>query len=149
VPDVHLLLLMGLGFGNRRLKHDLASYDRVILIGPIWMGKFIHPLKRFVQTHKNSIRELIFVTCCGSSYEKKEEKFGHGLVFKKVKEMLPGKAVRCHAFPITLILSEEEMENAEKVLSTRLNQGNFNGEIRDRFDEFMQSIMEKDEVPVS
>lgn len=143
VPDVHLLLLMGLGFGNRRLKHDLASYDRVILVGPIWMGKFIHPLKRFVKTYKKSIRELIFVTCCGSSYEKKEEKFGHGLVFKELKVMLPGREVNCLALPITLTLTKEETEDPKKVLETRLNEDNFKGEILDRFDGFMQSLETK------
>jgi flavodoxin len=147
ILNVHLLMLMGFGFGNRRLKHDLASYDRVILVGPVWMGKFIYPLKHFVRDHKDKFQELVFVTCCGSSDDKKEDKFGHGLVFNQLKEMLPGKKVHCRAFPITLTLSKEEIEDAKKVLETRLNEDNFKGEMLDRFDGFMQSIMEKGKVP--
>jgi menaquinone-dependent protoporphyrinogen IX oxidase len=147
VLNVHLLMLMGVGFGNQRLKHDLSAYNRVILVGPVWMGKFIYPLKHFVKDHKDKFRELVFVTCCGSPYEKKEEKFGHGLVFKQLKEMLPGKKVRCTAFPITLTLSKEETEDPKKVLETRLNENNFKGELLERFDGFMQSIMEKGTIP--
>ena len=72
--NAHLLMLMGINFGNTKLKTKVEDYDRVILCGPIWMGKLIVPLKNFVNKNLSKIKELVFVTCCGSTFEKKDEK---------------------------------------------------------------------------
>lgn len=97
----HLLMLLGLNFGNKKLNFDPSHYDRIILCGPIWMGKLIIPLNNFVIKFKTSIKNLVFVTCCGSTFEKKDEKFGHGLVFNKVRAILNDKCTHCEAFPIS------------------------------------------------
>jgi len=133
MPRNYLILLTGLIFKNKKLKHDLSQYERIILVGPVWMGKFIAPLRLFVKKNIKIIKELVFVTCCGSTYDKKDEKFGHGLVFKKLKEELPDKCNHCEAFPITLVLPEDQWEQGEIVMKTRLNDQNFNGEILERF----------------
>jgi len=138
--DVQLFLMMGISFGIKPIKANLTEYDRVILCGPIWVGKFITPLKVFVKKYKNEINNLIFATCCGSSYEKKNEKFGHGLVFNEVKDLLKEKCVHCEAFPITLILTEQEEEDPNSVMNTRLSEDNFKGEILDRFNRFIDKI---------
>ena len=50
--NVHFFLLFGLSIGNKKLKNNITDYDRIILCGPIWMGKFIAPLKSFVKKYK-------------------------------------------------------------------------------------------------
>jgi flavodoxin len=40
--DVFILFLMNIHLGIKPLKHNIQEYDRLILFGPIWMGKFIH-----------------------------------------------------------------------------------------------------------
>lgn len=140
VLNVFILMLFGLSFGIKKMKVRVEDYDRVILCGPVWMGKFIVPLKSFVKKYSKKIKNLVFVTCCGSTYEKKDEKFGHGLVFKEVAELLKGKRVECHAFPIVLVLPEDKKDDGQEFMKTHLNDGNFRGEIKTRFDEFLQSL---------
>jgi len=140
VINVHLLMLMGIGLGIRSLQNNLAAYEQVILCGPIWMGKFIYPLKQFVKKYGHQIRELQFITCCGSSDQMKEEKFGHGLVFRQIQKLLPETRLQCTAFPIPLILTSEQLQDDKKVMETRLNAANFNGKILDRFNEFMHNL---------
>jgi menaquinone-dependent protoporphyrinogen IX oxidase len=79
---------MDVSFGIKPLKNTISDFDKVILAGPIWIGKFIAPLKNFVTKYRNQINELVFITCCGSDFKMKDEKFGHGLVFKKVNNLL-------------------------------------------------------------
>lgn len=136
----HLLLMMGLGLGLKKLHSDLRKYDRVILVGPIWMGQFIYPLRTFVKKYKDQVNELIFVTCCGSSYDMKDDKFGHGLVFKQVEEIMKGKKVSCYAFPITLLLPEDKKEDGKLVMETRLKEETFKGEIAERFNGMIREI---------
>lgn len=140
--NAHLLFLMNIHFGIKALKHDIKTYDRVILCGPIMVGRFLAPLKSFVIRYYKNINKLVFVTCCGSSYDKKDEKFGHGLVFNEVKKILNEKCIQCQAFPIDLVLDENQKKDDAAFMNTHLNDSNFKGEIQERFDKFIKSLNE-------
>jgi menaquinone-dependent protoporphyrinogen IX oxidase len=134
------LILTNINSGIRKLSHDISSYDRVIMVGPVFMGRFIPPLKSFVMKYKDQISQLVFVTCCGSSYDKKDEKFGHGHVFQEVEKILGDKLVRTQAFPVGLVLPEEQREDPDAFMKTHLNESNFTGEIQDRFEELVKEL---------
>jgi menaquinone-dependent protoporphyrinogen IX oxidase len=138
--NVHLFMLMGLNLGNSKLKTKVEDYDKVILCGPIWMGKFIVPLKNFVIKYREKIKKLIFVTCCGSSFKDKDSKFGHNLVFNHVKSLLHHKCVHCEAFPIDLFAPAELKEDSSAFMKVHLNSENFNGEIIPLYNDFISNI---------
>lgn len=138
--NVFMLFLMNIHFGIKPLKNNINNYDKVILCGPIWMGRFIPPLRSFIKKYNDKINKLIFVTCCGSTDEKKNEKFGFGLVFNEVENILADKCMLCEAFPIGLVLPEDIKENDEAYMKTRLNDENFKGEIQERFNSFIQRV---------
>lgn len=123
--------------GIKKIQHNLDDYENIILCGPIWMGTFISPLRTFVKKYKNNIKKLHFITCCGSTYAKKDEKFGHGLVFKTVEAELGEKCGSCHALPIELVIPEDKQDDSDAQMKTRLNDTNFTGEIQERFDDFI------------
>ena len=135
-----LLMLMGINFGNKSLKAKLEDYERVILCGPIFMGKFIIPLKNFAQNNLDKIKTFVFVTCCGSTFEKKDEKFGYNLVFNEVRNILGRKCVRCEAFPITLVLPDELKNDGKTFMKTHLTDENFKGEIQVIYDDFIEKM---------
>jgi len=132
---------MNIHFGIWPLKERIEEYDRVILCGPIWMGRLIPPLRSFIKKYTQKINELVFVTCCGSTYEKKDEKFGHGLVFREVKKMVNGKCILCKAIPIVLVLPDDKKEDTDTFMKTHLNNENFKGEIEVQFDNFLKTLM--------
>ncbi len=140
ILNAHLLMIMGLNLGNQKLKAQVENYDRIVLCGPIWMGKLIVPLKNFIKKHLNIINKLIFVSCCGSPFDKKDEKFGHNLVFNQVKQLLGEKCIVCEAFPITLVLPEEQKNDTDAFMKTHLNDDNFKGEIVGIYNSFIQKI---------
>lgn len=140
--NVFLLFLMNIHMGIRPLKHNIKEYDKVILCGPIWMGKFIPPLRSFIKKYDHQINKLIFVTCCGSTFKKKDEKFGHGLVFKEVVHRLNDKCVFCQAFPVGLVLPDDKKEDTDAFMKTHLNDENFKGEIQELFENFIKKVTE-------
>ena len=140
--NVFFLFLMNIHLGIKPLKNNIREYDTVILCGPIWMGKFIPPLRSFIKKYFNGINQLIFVTCCGSTEAKKDEKFGHGLVFKEVENILTDKCVFCQAFPIGLVLPDNQKEDTDAFMKTHLNDENFSGEIQERFENFIKRVSE-------
>jgi flavodoxin len=137
----HLLMLMGLNLGNTKLKKSVEEYDKIILCGPIWMGKLIVPLKNLVVKNINNIENMVFATCCGSTFEGKDKKFGHNLVFKELKKLTGEKCSHCEAFPIDLILTDEQKKDRDSAMKYRLNNESFKGEIVSIYDTFIQKII--------
>jgi flavodoxin len=119
--------------GIKPLKSNPEDYDLVILCGPIWMGKLIYPLTSFIDKHSNSLNQMVFISCCGSSYEQKDDKFGHNKVFATVQDKLHDKCIHYEAFPIPLIIDEEKRRDGKFIMETRLSDNNFDGEIKEVF----------------
>jgi flavodoxin len=142
--DLQAFLLVsswtGLSRGIKPLEHDISEYDQLILCGPIWTGQLISPLKSFCKSYDAQIDKIHFATCCGSTDQMKDEKFGYGAVFKKVKKLMGSTDMICEAFPIPLVLPEEDRGNDELIMKTRLSDDNFVGEIKERFDGFIRKI---------
>lgn len=138
--DVFLLYLMRINLGNKRLEHNISDYDKVILCGPIWIGKLIPPLRSFLLKYKEQIAQLYFVSCCGSSDAKKDEKFGHGYVFKEVENIMKDKCKACKAFPIELVLPDHKKTDEEAIMNTRLTDASFTGPIQERLDAFVARV---------
>ena len=129
--------------GVKAPKHDVKSYDRVILCGPIWMGKIASPVRVFVKKYGRGVKKLYFATCCGSSDEKKNDKFGYATVFPQVKALVPKKRIHCEAFPIGLVVPDDKKEDNDAMMKARLSDTNFTGKIQKRLDAFVQKINEK------
>lgn len=139
--NLFLFLLLKLGGGNKKLIHNLSEYDRVILCGPIWMGSLVYPLKNFLTKHIKEIKNLIFVTCCSSTFETKDDKYGYNRVFNIVKEIAGEKCTYCEAFPIQLVMPQEKRKDGEAVMKARLSDDNFKGEIQEHFEKFLAKIV--------
>lgn len=84
--------------------------------------------------------KLIFVSCYGSGFEMKDKKFGHGLVFNEVNNILKDKCIHCEAFPITLVVPEDKKEDTNAVMQIRLSDENFKGEIQEIFENFIKRV---------
>ncbi|MGC9471787.1 MAG: flavodoxin family protein [Bacteroidales bacterium] len=139
-----LLLFSSLkgGPGIRKLKHPVEEYERVILCGPVWMGMLVAPLRSLIKKYGKKINRLVFVCCCASTYDKKDDKFGHGHVFREVEILMDGRCQLCQAFPVGLVLPEDKREDPEAVMQVRLSDENFTGEILDRYKKFIKTLQE-------
>jgi flavodoxin len=133
--------LIKAGPGFRSLELDPAAYDQVILVGPIWMGQLIAPLRGFLKKYAHAVRKLRFATCCGGGDETRNDKFGYEHVFKTVRGLAGDVCSSCEAFPITLVLSEGQGDSSDAVMKTRLSDANFTGPIQERFDTFVAGIV--------
>ncbi len=136
----HILMIMGVNLGIHKLKSKVREYDRVILCGPVWVGKLIVPLKEFIRMYAKEVKQLVFVTCCGSSFKDKDSKYGYNLVFNKVKGLLNEKCEHCHAFPISMFTPLELKDDPNAYKTVHLNENNFEGEIVDAYNGFISRL---------
>ena len=138
--NAHLLLLSGLGLGIKKLQKNPGDYDRVIVCGPVWMGSFIYPLRKFMEKYQNLVKEWLFISCCGSSYKLKDDKYGHEMVFRKIKKTFPELNIQCRALPITMTMPDDKQEDPKAMMETRLTEENFKGLYLEKFNELMREI---------
>jgi len=134
-----LPVLLGLSFGIKPMEKHPNNYNQVVLVGPIWIGNFLGPMKSYVKKHKKDIAKLWFVTSCGSDEKNKDTKLGYQHVFKKVRRVAGDKLAGCFALSVSLTLSEEE-RNKENVPDIRLTEENFKGDILARYHEVVKAI---------
>jgi hypothetical protein len=106
------------------------------------MGKLIVPLKNFVLKYRRKIKKLMFVSCCGSSFKDKDNKYGHNLVFNQVKSLLNDNCLHCEAFPIDLFAPAELKEDSSAFMKVHLNSENFRGEIIPVYDALISRLNE-------
>ena len=44
-----------------RIDTDIASYDRVVVCGPVWAGSLSSPVRTFLEKYKDQIKEVEYV----------------------------------------------------------------------------------------
>lgn len=142
-PLLPLLLASAtkISFGNKTLKKDFSEFEQITVVGPVWMGQIAAPIYDFIRKYGSDIKKLNFITCCGSSDDAKNDKFGYALVFDKVKKLCEGKCGLCEAFPIDLLLSDEQKKDDELMMKTRMTDANFTAEIKERFDKTIRELL--------
>jgi menaquinone-dependent protoporphyrinogen IX oxidase len=145
--DIYPLMLlgtwMGFGAGIRKPEHDPADYGRVILIAPVYLGKFALPAQQFIRRYSSRVSDIICVTCCGSTYEKRNEKFGYEGAFRHIRKLASRREVRCEAFSKALVIPGDKQDDSEAFMSTTLTDDNFKGEILEKFNSFISEARMK------
>jgi multimeric flavodoxin WrbA len=140
LPFLILFSLLKKSPGVKRIAHKVEDYDAIFLVGPIWMGQLIFPLRNVIKKYGKQIKKLYFVTCCGSDEDKKDDKFGYGNVFGQVRQLAGDKCVHCEAFSISLVLPENLRDDSKAMMEVRLSDDNFTGPIREKFNCFIQLV---------
>ena len=135
-----MLTQMKFGFGLNKFDFDLKQYEKVVLVGPIWTGQLIAPLRSFLKHYEKDITRLYYLTCCGSSDTEKDGKWGYNQVFRNIKEIVGDKCIQCVALPITLVVPDDKIDDEEYIMEARLTDENFIGEIAERFNEFQLNV---------
>lgn len=138
---LHLMsTAFGLSPGTKPPQKDLKKYQAVILVGPLWMGKPSRTVTDIIKKQGSDVKNLYFITCCGSSDEKKNDKFGYGNVFPKVQKLYGKKKIHCEALPIGLALPKDKRDDDEAMMNARLSNENFDGEPKQRLDRFLDKV---------
>ena len=131
---------LGFSFGLKPVNKDMEELDRVVLCGPLYMGRIAAPCKDFIKKYGKQIKVLDVISCCGSTDEKKDEKFGYGQIFSKVKEQVGNTAGIFTAFPIELLLGEDQRGDDQAMMNTRMNDQTFNEKVEERLNKFVNAV---------
>ena len=62
------------------------------------------------------------------------------MVFQKVKAIMGDKCIHCEAIPISLVLPEDQRDNSDLVMKSKLSESTFGGEFEQVYNTFIEKM---------
>ncbi len=121
-------------------KEDLASYDEVIVLGPIWGGLLIAPLRSVLRVCVRAKKAIHFAVSCETSETEKDGKYGYEGVLTKARKVGSTLIKTTCAFSTSLVRTEDEAPSLQMSEKTKFTRENFSGLIQTKFDDFLNKI---------
>ncbi len=138
-----LMSLLKINVSTGISREDIEEYDEVIILGPIWGGLLISPLRSMLKICVKAEKPVHFAVSCETSEELKDSKYGYGQVLREA-EQLGGKLVRTTgAFSTSLVQNNNGSWSPKLSEKTKITEENFIGIIRSRFNDFINRIQSK------
>ncbi|MBK7390543.1 MAG: hypothetical protein IPI23_16155 [Bacteroidetes bacterium] len=134
-----LLSLMNISVPVNTSASTIGKYDEIILIGPVWGGLLIAPLKSILKMCIRQTKVIHFAVTCESKESDKNGKYGYNTVLNKFKEVADKMIGATAAFSTSLITGYNEKDYSIKV-KPKFTNANFGEELLKRLNIFRQSI---------
>lgn len=141
----HLLVLyvlstLKISIGISISQKDIRAYDEVIILGPIWGGLLISPLRSILKKCVKASKTIHFAVSCETSDEEKNDKYGYAQVLRNA-EKIGGKFIKTtEAFSTSLVKSDSESWNPKLSEKVKITEENFRGSMQSRFNNFVKDI---------
>jgi flavodoxin len=141
-----LLSLLKLGIPVNLRPDNLSEADEVILIGPIWGGQLIAPLRAAIKLCVKASKKIHFAVSCETKDEEKDSKYGYAQVLKKATELGAGYIQHTEAFSSDLANMYGKPWSAKPGEKIKISAENYEGTLRRRVEDFVRNIKSAEKV---
>lgn len=135
-----LLSLMKTGIPTNVSKKEIEEYSEVIIIGPIWGGLLISPLRNTLKKCIRASKNIHFAVTCETKDEERDKKYGYAKVLREAQE-LAGKFLKTtEAFSTALVNTDNKPWSPKLSEKIKITEENFDGIIKSRLNDFYRKI---------
>jgi flavodoxin len=118
----------------------IEQYQEIIVIGPIWGGLLIAPLRSILKKCFKLSKSVHFAVTCDTSEDDKDYKYGYAQVLQSAVK-LGGQLVRTTAaFSTSLIKGHDGKINTDINVKAKFMEENYNDELKKRLHDFKSAI---------
>jgi len=136
-----LISLLKIPIPTNISTNRIKEYEEIIVIGPIWGGLLIAPLRAILKKCFNLSKPVHFAVTCETSEDEKDNKYGYNQVLKSTRE-LGGHLVRTTAaFSTSLIKGYGRKSKKNITVKTKFTEENFSIELKERLHDFKNKIL--------
>ena len=140
VGFLFLLSLLKINISTNIATTDISQYDEIIIIGPIWGGLIISPLRNVLNTCVKASKTIHFAITCESKEEDKNSKYGYAQVLKKSND-LGGRLVKNTAAFSTALVNSGNKPNIPKLTEKiKITEANYSEALKLRVADFVKKI---------
>ena len=120
--------------------HDFSKYDEVIILGPIWGGQLVSPLRTVLQLSVKTLKNTHFAVTCETKEQDKETKYGYNQVLKIASEM-SNQYVKCtEGFSTSLVNFSNKPFSVKLSEKIKITEENYQGILKDKVGNFALKI---------
>ncbi len=135
-----LLSLLKINIATNISRSDLLKYDELILIGPIWGGLLISPLRIVLKKSIKASKNIHFAVTCESKDEDKNSKYGYNRVLKTASDLAGINLKNVEAFSTSLVNSGNKAWSPKLSEKIKITDENYAGIIKSRLEAFANKI---------
>lgn len=136
-----LISLLKISIPTNISTKKINEYEEIIIIGPIWGGLLIAPLRTLLKKCFNLSKPIHFAVTCETSEEEKDNKYGYNQVLNSTME-LGGQLVKTTAaFSTSLIKGYDGKIKKDITVKAKITEENFSVELKERLDDFKNRIL--------
>lgn len=135
-----LLSLLKLGISVNVSPENISKADEVIVIGPIWGGQLIAPLRTAIKVCVKASKKIHFAVSCETKDGEKDSKYGYAQVLKKAMELGAGYVQNTEAFSTDLVNMDGKSWSAKPGEKIKISAQNYEGPLRSRVEDFVRKI---------
>lgn len=117
---------------------ELQPYAQVVILGPIWGGLLISPLRSLLKQALRTGKIIHFAVSCESPDEKKQGKYGYAQVLQAAEQLGKGQVRTTEAFPSALV--EAANRPARLTEKIKLTEANFSDRLKARLTAFVERV---------
>lgn len=135
-----LLSLMKIGIPTNISKKEIEGYGEIIIVGPVWGGLLISPLRNTLKKCFKASKNIHFSVTCETKDEEKDNKYGYAKVLSEAKG-LGGKFLRTtEAFSTSMVNLDNKAWSPKLSEKIKITEENFNGVLKSRLSDFAIKI---------
>lgn len=135
-----LISLMRISIPTNISKNDFAQFTDVVIIGPVWGGLLISPLRNALNKCRNAMKNIHFALTCETGDDKKYEKYGYVHILKEAERLGGGCVKNTEAFPTTLVNNDSKPWSPKLSEKIKFTDENFTEALQKRLTDFVAKI---------
>ncbi len=136
-----LLSLFRISIPTNITVKEMEEYDEVLMLGPIWGGLLISPLRSILKKCVRASNKIHFILTCETSEEAKNDKYGYAKVLSDAKKVGGATVIATEVFSTSLIKGEEESKHSKLSDKVKITEDNFKGKIKEKFEQFVSKVL--------
>ena len=138
---ISLLSFFHLGIRTNISQELMKAYDEIIIVGPLWGGRLIAPLRSVLNKGVKAKKIIHFAISCSVPDDMRDHKFGYGRALKSAEKICGSYMYNTIAFPNALVKEKIIASGEEPPEKISLSEENFKGAIEERCKEFVNNIL--------
>jgi len=140
---LYILSLLNINIPTNIAAMDIREYDEIIIIGPIWGGQLISPLRTVLNKCIKASKNIHFAVTCETKEEDRNNKYGYAQVLKKASDMSNQYVKNATAFSTSLVNFGDKSWSPKLSEKIKLTEENFNSVLKSRVEDFAMRIKSK------
>lgn len=137
---LYLLSLLRINIPTNISNEDIRKYDEIIIIGPIWGGLLISPLRTVINKSIKASKCIHFSVTCETKEEDKNSKNGYSQVIKKASDLGGSFFKNAAAFSTSLVNFGNKSWTYKLSEKIKMTEENYSEILKLRVDDFAKKI---------